>query len=98
VILETAVSDDFEQLGETAGRIARILRGIRGAADVKVKSTGLPLLDVKLDRSTIARLGLNIADVLDVVSIAVGGREAGLVFQGDRRSFERGAPACLLGQ
>jgi heavy metal efflux system protein len=78
--------DDFDELGETAGKIARILRGVRGAADVKVEqSTGLPLLDVKLDKSMIARLGLNVADVLDVVSIAVGGREAGLVFQGDRR-------------
>jgi len=81
-----AFGDDFEQLGETAGKIARILRGIHGAADVKVEqSTGLPVLDVNLDKSTIARLGLNVADVLDVVSIAVGGRETGLVFQGDRR-------------
>jgi len=77
--------DDFDELGETAGKIARILRGIRGAADVKVEqSTGLHLLDVKLDKPTIARLGLNVADVtrrgLDRYR-----REAGLVFQGDRR-------------
>jgi cobalt-zinc-cadmium resistance protein CzcA len=78
--------DEFEQLGDTANKIASILRGIRGGADVKVEqTTGLPLLDVKLHKDTIARLGLNVADVLDLVSIAIGGREAGLVFQGDRR-------------
>jgi heavy metal efflux system protein len=78
--------DDFEQLADTAGRIASVLRGIRGGADVKVEqTTGLPMLDVKLHKDTIARLGLNVADVLDLVSIAVGGRQAGLVLQGDRR-------------
>jgi heavy metal efflux system protein len=78
--------DEFEQLGDTANKIASILRGIRGGADVKVEqTTGLPRLDVKLHKDTIARLGLNVADVLDLVSIAIGGREAGLVFQGERR-------------
>jgi cobalt-zinc-cadmium resistance protein CzcA len=78
--------DDFDQLGETAIKVANALRGVPGAADVKVEqTTGLPLLDVKLDKQAIARYGLNVSDVLDIVSIAVGGREAGLVFQGDRR-------------
>jgi cobalt-zinc-cadmium resistance protein CzcA len=62
------------------------LRTVHGGADIKVEQTsGLPLLDVKLDKTAIARHGLNISDVLDIVSIAVGGREAGVVFQGDRR-------------
>jgi len=78
--------DDFEQLGATAVRVANVLRAVPGAADVKVEqTTGLPMLDVKLDKRAIARYGLNIGDVLDIVSIAVGGRESGLVFQGDRR-------------
>jgi cobalt-zinc-cadmium resistance protein CzcA len=78
--------DDFEQLGDTAGKIAGVLRSVVGGADVKVEQTsGLPMLDVQLDKEAIARFGLNIVDVLDVVSIAVGGREAGVVFQGDRR-------------
>jgi cobalt-zinc-cadmium resistance protein CzcA len=42
-------------------------------------------MNVQIDRSAIARYGLSIADVQDVVSIAVGGREAGQVFEGDRR-------------
>ena len=49
------------------------------------QTTGLPLLDVKLNKTAIARHGLNINEVLDVVSIAIGGREVGNVFQGDRR-------------
>ncbi|RUL89476.1 hypothetical protein TsocGM_01505 [Tautonia sociabilis] len=78
--------DDFEAMGRTAGAIMRALQGVAGAADVKVEQTsGLPFLEIKLDRPAIARYGLNVSDVLDVVAIAIGGREAGLVFQGDRR-------------
>lgn len=78
--------DDFDQIGATAAKVANAMRSVPGAADVKVEqTTGLPMLDVKLDKQAIARYGLNVGDVLDVVSIAVGGREAGLVFQGDRR-------------
>ncbi len=78
--------DDFDELGTTATKVASVLRQVPGAADVKVEqTTGLPMLDVKLDKQAISRYGLNIGDVLDVISIAVGGREAGLVFQGDRR-------------
>jgi cobalt-zinc-cadmium resistance protein CzcA len=78
--------DDFDELGATATKVASVLRQVPGAADVKVEqTTGLPMLDVKLDKQAISRYGLNIGDVLDVISIAVGGREAGLVFQGDRR-------------
>jgi cobalt-zinc-cadmium resistance protein CzcA len=77
--------DDFGQLTDTANRIAAVLRTVQGGADIKVEQTsGLPLLDVKLNKTAIARHGLNTADVLDVVSIAIGGRESGKVFQGDR--------------
>ena len=78
--------DDFELIGDTANKIASAMRQVPGGADIKVEqTTGLPLLEVKPDKIAIARLGLNVSDVLDVVQIAVGGREAGLVFQGDRR-------------
>jgi heavy metal efflux system protein len=78
--------DDLDQITTTANRIATVLRTVPGSADVKVEqTTGLPLLDVKLDKTAIARHGLNVSDVLDIVSIAVGGRETGVVFQGDRR-------------
>lgn len=78
--------DDFVAMGKTANSVMQVMQSIDGAADVKVEQTsGLPFLEINLDRAAIARYGLNVSDVLDVVAIAVGGREAGLVFQGDRR-------------
>lgn len=78
--------DDFAVMEKTAAGILKVLQGVKGAADAKVEQmSGLPFLEIKLDRPAIARYGLNVSDVLDVISVAVGGREAGLVFQGDRR-------------
>ena len=78
--------DDFETMTATANKIAGVLRGIKGAADVKVEqTTGLPMLDIDLNKEAIARYGLNVADILDLIAAAVGGKEAGMIFQGDRR-------------
>jgi cobalt-zinc-cadmium resistance protein CzcA len=78
--------DDFDAMQTTAASIAQVLQSVPGAADVKVEqTTGLPILSVFIDRAAIARYGLNVADVQDVVAIGMGGREAGLVFEGDRR-------------
>jgi len=78
--------DEFDDMNSTANDIAAVLRQVEGAADVKVEqTTGLPMLDIKLDKTAIARYGLNISEILDLISAAVGGRESGLVFEGDRR-------------
>jgi cobalt-zinc-cadmium resistance protein CzcA len=78
--------DDMDIMNQTAEQISKVIGGIAGAKDVKVEqTTGLPMLTVGIDRAKIARLGLNVNDVQDALSIAVGGREAGLLFQGDRR-------------
>lgn len=78
--------DDFEQMEKTANQISQVLMSIQGAADVKVEQTsGLPMLDINLDKPAIVRYGLNVSDVLDVISIAIGGQKAGLIFEGDRR-------------
>jgi cobalt-zinc-cadmium resistance protein CzcA len=78
--------DDVDAMQTTAQAIAQVLQSVPGAADVKVEqTTGLPILSVQVDRAAIARYGLSVADVQDVVAIAVGGRQAGLVFEGDRR-------------
>ncbi len=78
--------DDLEGLAAAAGRIARVLQSIDGAADVKVEQTGgFPTLDVVFNRDAISRYGLSLAEVTDTVATAMGGREAGLVFEGDRR-------------
>ena len=78
--------DEFEQMVPAAEAIAAVLRQTAGGADVKVEQTaGLPMMTIQPDRRTLSRYGLNMVDVQDVINIAVGGREAGLVFQGDRR-------------
>ena len=78
--------DDFEAMQRTAARIADVLRGIDGADSVKVEQTsGLPFLEIRIDKAEIARRGLSLASVQDLIETAVGGRTAGLVFQGDRR-------------
>jgi len=78
--------DDFAAMRASAGRILAVLQTIPGAADARVEQTsGMPVLTVEIDRGAIARYGLNVADVQDVVAVAIGGRAAGLVFEGDRR-------------
>ncbi len=78
--------DDFEGMVATANEIAEVVREVPGAVDVKVEqTTGLPVMDIEIDREAIARLGLSTTDVQEVIAIAIGGSEAGLVFEGDRR-------------
>ncbi len=78
--------DDNDVLNRTAAEIAEVLQTIPGASEVKVEqTTGLPMLTVNIDRARSARYGLSMADVQDTLAIAVGGREAGTFFQGDRR-------------
>jgi len=78
--------DDMDVLNRTAAEVSGVLNGIAGAAEVKVEqTTGLPMLTVNIDRSKTARYGLNVGDVQDAISAAVGGREAGTLFDGDRR-------------
>jgi heavy metal efflux system protein len=78
--------DDFDRMEPAADAVARVLRDVPGAADVKVEQTeGAPVMNINVDRAAIARYGINVSDVQGVVAAAVGGRRAGLVFQGDRR-------------
>jgi cobalt-zinc-cadmium resistance protein CzcA len=77
--------DDMETLGRAAAAAVAVLSRVPGAADVKAEQTaGLPVLRVQLNRHAMARYGINAAEVLDVVR-AVGGREAGVVLEGQRR-------------
>jgi cobalt-zinc-cadmium resistance protein CzcA len=78
--------DDMDVLGSTAQRIATTLQQVPGASEVKVEQTsGLPVLTVNIDRDKAARYGLNVGDVQDTLAMAVGGRQAGTLFEGDRR-------------
>ena len=79
--------DDMDQLLEIGQQIEGVLSSINGATDVSVERvSGLPMLQVNPDRSALARLGINIADVQDVVSTSIAGAQTGLLFEGDRRS------------
>ena len=78
--------DDFGAMNATADRIADVLRNTAGAADVRVEQTeGLPMLDIRPNRMAMARIGVTAGDVQDTVAAAIGGREAGVIFEGDRR-------------
>ncbi|MBA3723103.1 MAG: CusA/CzcA family heavy metal efflux RND transporter [Parachlamydiaceae bacterium] len=78
--------DRFDLMQKAAENIASSLREIKGSADVKVAATsGQPVLDIKIDREAASRWGLNAADGLNVLAIAMGGGKAGQIFEGDRR-------------
>ncbi len=78
--------DDLEELLEIGKRIGSVLEAVPGAEDVSVEQiTGLPLLTIQMNRKAMARFGLNVEGVQEVIQIAIGGKEAGEVFEGDRR-------------
>ena len=78
--------DDTQVLERTAQAIAAMLQKVPGASEVKVEqTTGLPMLTVQVDREKASRYGLNMGDVQQTIATAIGGQEAGTVFEGDRR-------------
>jgi cobalt-zinc-cadmium resistance protein CzcA len=77
--------DEFAPLLKAANEVAAVLRATRGAVDVKVEQAdGLSILDIAVDKAEIARRGLSLASVQEVIGTAIGGRDAGSVFEGDR--------------
>ena len=80
------VGDSLDTLLEVGGAIEEVVKNVPGAADVKLEQiTGLPLLTIEPDRDSLRHYGLNVADVQEVIQIALGGKEQGQVFEGDRR-------------
>jgi len=78
--------DDLETLKEKADEIVAVLQTIEGARDVQADQiTGTPQIRIVVDRDAIARYGINVADVQRTIEAAIGGVEAGLVFEGVRR-------------
>src|SRR3546814_18181328 len=78
--------DDLDQLLESGRAIEEVAGGIAGAQDVKLEQvTGLPMLSVTPDRDKLARSGVRLETVQDAVSTAPGGRQAGELFEADRR-------------
>ncbi len=78
--------DDLAALKQTGDEIARVLSGIQGASDMRVeKVSGQEYLTVKIDRAAIARYGINVEDVNDLIETAIKGRVSTEVFEGERR-------------
>ncbi|QNH23334.1 cation efflux system protein [Xanthomonas sp. GW] len=78
--------DDLDTLVAVGRRVEEVARSVPGAADVKLEqATGLPMLTVLPDRAALAGYGLNPGVVQDTVAAAVGGQDAGQLFEGDRR-------------
>jgi cobalt-zinc-cadmium resistance protein CzcA len=78
--------DDMEVLRRNADAIAKVLGTVDGNDAVKVEQvTGLPMLTVNFKRTALARYGLTVAEVQEVIQAAIGGKESGVLFEGDRR-------------
>lgn len=78
--------DDLETLHEIGEQVEAAMQRVPGATDVQLEqTTGLPMLAVKPKRDMMARYGVTLTEIQDVVRIGVGGIEAGELLQGDRR-------------
>jgi heavy metal efflux system protein len=78
--------DDLEKLKERGDEIARVLSSVKGASDLRVERvSGQEYLTIAINRTAIARFGLNVEDVNDLIEIAVKGRDATVVYEGERR-------------
>ena len=78
--------DDLDKLRGLAGEIARVAGGIKGAEDVRIERiSGQQYLSIDIDRQAIARYGLNVSDIHDIIEIAIGGKRATDIFEGERR-------------
>lgn len=78
--------DDLEALARSAEDALSIISETPGAADARIEQvSGLPMLTIVPDRAALARYGLNITDVQDVIEAAMGGKQFGELFEGDRR-------------
>ena len=78
--------DEMDVMLRYANRIAEELGRVPGAQDIKVEQvSGMPMVTIEVDREAVARYGLNVKDVQEVIEIAMGGVGSGQVIQGDRR-------------
>jgi cobalt-zinc-cadmium resistance protein CzcA len=78
--------DDLDMLAKKGKEIGDLIQDVPGAADISVeKIAGLPEMSVQYDRAKIARYGLNIQDLNDMVSMGFAGKSAGSVFEGEKR-------------
>ena len=78
--------DDLAQLKKVSEDIARTMKSISGARDIRIERlTGQQTLTIELNRDSIARYGLNVSDVHDLIETAIGGRDVSVLYEGERR-------------
>ncbi|NOU10026.1 MAG: efflux RND transporter permease subunit, partial [Nitrospira sp.] len=78
--------EDLEVLRNKAQEIAEVLEAVRGVRDIKVEQVfGQPYLTIDIDRGKIARHGINVADVREIITTAIGGEVATRIFEGQQR-------------
>ncbi|WP_434110229.1 efflux RND transporter permease subunit [Methylocaldum sp. GT1TLB] len=78
--------DELEVLKQKADEIIRVLNSIEGAADIRVERvSGQQYLTIDIDRQAIARHGINVADINDIIETAIGGRVSTEIYEGERR-------------
>ena len=78
--------EDLDELRLRAQEVAKALSSVRGAADLKVQQlTGQPVLSIKANREAIARYGINVADVQQLIQTAIAGTQASTVLEGFKR-------------
>lgn len=78
--------DDLEELRKLSEQVARILKSVRGARDIRIERlSGQQSLTIDINRRAIARHGLNVADVNELIETAIGGKAVTTVFEGERR-------------
>ena len=77
--------DDIKILRKKADEVAELAKGIDGATGIKVeKITGQQYLNIVLDRAAIARHGFNVSEINDLIEMAIGGKEATRIYEGQR--------------
>jgi len=78
--------EDLTVLHDKAEEIAALMKQIDGVKDIKVEQiAGQPYLTIDIDRQKIARFGINVADVQEIITTAIGGKAATYVYEGERR-------------
>lgn len=78
--------EDLDELERLANKVGGLIRKTEGAADLYIEQVaGLAQILIKLDRSAIAKYGLNVTDVNQTINTAFAGQSAGLVFEGEKR-------------
>ncbi len=78
--------DDLLTLKKLGGNISQILAKMKGSTDLRIEQvSGQNYLNIKINRDAIARYGINVSDVNEVIETAIGGKQASTVYDGERR-------------